>query len=384
MKLGISLSGGGVRATVFHLGALARLAETELWGNIAHISTVSGGSLCVALIFEKSGRRWPGGEEYLHNILRRIQQLLNSFDLERAYKVQTLTHPWRLLHGRAHVLGSLMQKYWGINSNVADMPLKPRWTINATCYETGKNWRFSAKRMGDYVANYVMKPEFPLADAIAASAAVPGLIGPLRLDTNWFRWQKYENGNNVDVKPIASSLHLWDGGIYDNLGLEVLYKMGKGLRSDLDYCLVFDASKPVGRTYRPRLPFVRFGKQAIRLIDITTDQIRSLRAREAFAFFRERKCGGYLRIGESVRTVFAHLEYKDENTLFNSCLNEQDVMAAATFNTTLRAIAPKEFLLMLRHGYETCNAVLVGSLSEPFQSFRMEKWERLFLADSKE
>lgn len=384
MRLGISLSGGGVRATVFHLGVLARLAESELWGNIAHISTVSGGSLCAALIFEKSGRRWPSGEEYLHNILFRIQQLLTTFNLERAYKFQTLTHPWRLLHGRAHVLGALMQKYWGITSNVADMPLKPRWTINATCYETGKSWRFSAKRMGDYVANYVMLPEFPLADAIAASAAVPGLIGPLRLFTKGFRWQKYENDNEVDVNPIASSLHLWDGGIYENLGLEALYKVGKGLRSDLDYCLVCDASKPVGRTYRPYLPLIRFGKQAIRLVDITTDQIRSLRAREAFAIFRARECGGYLRIGESVRTIFAHLEYKNyEDTLLDSCLHEQDAMAAATFDTTLRAIALEEFLLLFRHGYETCNAVLVATLNVPFQSFRMEKWERLFSADSK-
>lgn len=384
MRLGISLSGGGIRATVFHLGALARLAESELWGNTAHISTVSGGSLCVALIFEKSGRRWPNGDEYLHNTLLRIQQLLITFNLERTYKFQTLTHPWRLLRGRANVLGSLMQKNWGITSNVADMPLKPRWTINTTCYETGKNWRFSAKRMGDYVANYVMQPEFSLADAIASSAAVPGIIGPLRLHTKGFRWQKYENGNEVDVKPIASSLHLWDGGIYENLGLEALYKVGKGLRNDLDYCLVCDASKPVGRTSRPWFPFIRFGKQAIRLIDITTDQIRSLRAREAFSFFRERKCGGYLRIGESVQTVFTHLEYKDyENSLLNGCLNEQYVMAAATFDTTLRAIAPEEFILLFRHGYETCNAVLVATLNSTFQSFKTEKWKSLFSADGK-
>ena len=29
-KIGIALSGGGVRATVFHLGVLARLAEDDL------------------------------------------------------------------------------------------------------------------------------------------------------------------------------------------------------------------------------------------------------------------------------------------------------------------------------------------------------------------
>lgn len=385
MRLGISLSGGGVRATVFHLGALARLAESELWGNMAHISTVSGGSLCIALIFEKSECRWPISVEYLHETLPIIYKLLTTFNLERAYKFKTFTHPWSLLYGRAHVLASLIKKNWGITSNVANMPLEPRWTINATCYETGKNWRFSAKRMGDYIANYVMQPDFPLADAIATSAAVPGLIGPLQLHTKGFRWQKYENGNKLDVKPIAPSLHLWDGGIYENLGLEALYKVGKGLRRDLDYCLVCDASKPVEKTDKPWFPFIRFGKQAIRLINITTDQVRSLRAREVFTFFRERKCGGYLRIGESVKTVFKNLEHEHKNNIpLESCLNEKDVIVASAFDTTLRALEPGAFRLLFRHGYETCNAVLMATLDVPFQSFTSEKFERWFLATDKQ
>ena len=50
LKLAIALSGGGVRASVFHLGVLSRLAIDDLLENITFISTVSGGTLVTGLI----------------------------------------------------------------------------------------------------------------------------------------------------------------------------------------------------------------------------------------------------------------------------------------------------------------------------------------------
>ena len=52
LKVGLALSGGGVRAAVFHLGVLARLAEEEeIFKNIKALSTVSGGSLVVGMLY---------------------------------------------------------------------------------------------------------------------------------------------------------------------------------------------------------------------------------------------------------------------------------------------------------------------------------------------
>ena len=59
MKIAIAFSGGGVRATVFHLGVLARLARQDLLGQIRNISTVSGGSLAAGLVVASAGNRWP-------------------------------------------------------------------------------------------------------------------------------------------------------------------------------------------------------------------------------------------------------------------------------------------------------------------------------------
>ena len=45
MKLGLALSGGGFRATVFHLGVLDRLAAENLLESVSFMSTVSGCSI---------------------------------------------------------------------------------------------------------------------------------------------------------------------------------------------------------------------------------------------------------------------------------------------------------------------------------------------------
>ena len=52
LQVGIALSGGGFRASVFHIGVFKALAEHGYMGNIKYISSVSGGSFTIALIFK--------------------------------------------------------------------------------------------------------------------------------------------------------------------------------------------------------------------------------------------------------------------------------------------------------------------------------------------
>lgn len=85
MKIALAFSGGGVRATVFHLGVLARLAREDLLGRVKIISSVSGGSLAAGLVFASTGNRWPGRAEYLHDVVPQIQRLLTSTNLQWSY-----------------------------------------------------------------------------------------------------------------------------------------------------------------------------------------------------------------------------------------------------------------------------------------------------------
>lgn len=50
-RLGLALSGGGLRASLFHIGVLARLAELDLLREVQVLSTVSGGSIVGALYY---------------------------------------------------------------------------------------------------------------------------------------------------------------------------------------------------------------------------------------------------------------------------------------------------------------------------------------------
>jgi len=63
-NIGLALSGGGMRAAVFHLGALRFLAEKKLLENIKYISTVSGGTLLVGLIYHSNEYNWPTSEYF--------------------------------------------------------------------------------------------------------------------------------------------------------------------------------------------------------------------------------------------------------------------------------------------------------------------------------
>ena len=60
-KVGLALSGGGFRASLFHLGVLAKLAERDVLRNVEILSCVSGGSTSARSTTSSCGlcsRRW--------------------------------------------------------------------------------------------------------------------------------------------------------------------------------------------------------------------------------------------------------------------------------------------------------------------------------------
>ena len=205
MKIGLALSGGGLRATIFHLGALTRLARQSLLEDITFISTVSGGSLLIALVHACSGNAWPGSDTFLQQTIPKARRLLTARSLDRAYFRRTFLSPWVLRDGRAVALARALQDCWSVSGLLSELPDNPRWIINATCYETGKNWRFMKKRMGDYVTGYVASPRLPIAQAVAASSAVPGLVGSLKLDTGRFDWFVYDREHITQPHPPPGS-----------------------------------------------------------------------------------------------------------------------------------------------------------------------------------
>jgi predicted acylesterase/phospholipase RssA len=118
-----------------------------------------------------------------------------------------------------------------------------------------------------------------VADAMAVSAAFPGVIGPFVIEADIYEWRKRETWDlpkdAAEIKPPPfDKLHLYDGGIYDNLGTEPLFDSGKQCQKDgTDFIMVSDAGAPLGRIAPGRFrPF-----RLKRVADIMSDQTRALR-----------------------------------------------------------------------------------------------------------
>ena len=381
MKLGLALSGGGFRATAYHLGVLARLAREDLLEDVAQLSTVSGGSLCIGMVFAINEFRWPGSQEYLEKIVPQAHIHMTTYNLQLGLLRRLLRSPWRLFQTKANDLSGLMRQKWGVTASLRDLPTRPRWMINATCYETGKNWRFERFRMGDYVVGYTNDVDIPLSDALAASAGFPGLIGPLVLKTGGRSWYKYEQHPDTGLsageadtsparktKPITpafNQVHLWDGGVYDNQGLEALHDFNTGWREGIDFLVISDGSgKPKPEAYR-------LGAQVfLRIITgVMMDQIRSLRARAIFERIQNHGDKGvYLTIGNTCHEVIASVGREAELAdLCQACLSDSDAERAGNFPTVIRQLTPDEFELLSRHGYEVADYTLVAYYPDQFK-----------------
>ncbi len=374
MKIGIALSGGGYRAAAFHIGVLARLAKSELLEHFSFISTVSGGSMAIGLVYQNNGFKWPSSTKYLKDFVPFAYKTLTSANLQRNVVGDIFKWPFRLFSSRANLISRRMRNEMGINISVNQLPKgntgtedlaerEPRWIINTACYESGVNFRFESKRMGDSKIGYVDHPEVPLCDAIAASAGFPVLVGPMALKTNGFNWYEYENKikKPLDKIKVPDKLHLWDGGVYDNLGLEALVNYdnppkGYAYRDDVDYLMVSNASgKSDMQEYKPGVNAI------LRLISISKYQVESLRSRDILhRFINHKRAGRYFDTDNYCEQVLKKAGY-DNNQIREKSkgyLSKSDADKAARIKTEIKNLSRDQFILLFRQGFEVADCTL--------------------------
>ena len=301
-NIGIALSGGGIRATIFHLGLFKWLAENNLMETVKCISSVSGASLCVGLIYSYNFLKWPTSKEFRTTVLPSIEKTLLSKDLQFSALSRLIISPayW---NKKVNIVAKSLESRWGIHGNLSDLTGNVKWYINCTTYETGKRFYFCKEKMGDYKIGYVEKPDIPLSDVMAASAGFPVLIGPYSLQTGNYHWNPGEY-SKPEWKPPHGILHLWDGGVYDNLGLESIYKFDNGgtLTDGLQFMIVSNASASISFHHRQ---FNRADQHLKRILDISMDQVTSLRTRTVMDFIKRTNQGLYIKIGNSAEKIIS-------------------------------------------------------------------------------
>jgi len=339
IRIALVLSGGGIRAMVFHLGMMKLLAERGLLENIEKLSTVSGGSLLIGLMLQEAGMQWPSSEVFLSQIYPILRMKLCQRSLQWG-ALRQLRNPLNICFflSRANLLALALKNEWQVSGRLADLPAHPEWSINGTTAENGKRFRFKVTDIGDYTLGYAASANFPLADALAVSAAFPGGFGPLALNASKFSWYKRPWGAPVGTEQPVNigyeTLHLYDGGVYDNLGLEPFFDAGRGKAKQEGLCIIVsDAGAPLaaGFSFGAFNPF-----RLKRVADIMSDQAHALRVR-TFSTYLQKEPG---------RGAFIYI-----NTPIEKEIPSKSMEFAAGFPTTLRRLNTDEFDRLASHGY---------------------------------
>jgi len=351
-RIGLALSGGGIRAAIFHLGALQYFAEAGLFKRIANISSVSGASLAMGVILAANGNKWPTEETFLLTIQPAVRKLITENNIQAA-ALRRLPFSPKYWRHRVNLLAKILEEKWCIRGNIQDLPAQPYWEINCTTFETGNNFRIRRDYMGDSTIGYVQNPNLPISHMIAASAAFPVLIGPYILQTNGFRWTK-DKHSKLPQAPnrIDDHYSLWDGGVYDNLGIDPLYTTARGLDDEIDFLIVSNASAFTGHQ-------LRRGNispaNLRRLLDISMNQVDVLRSRQVLSSIIRKGKGMYLKIG----LTCAHIAdiWGIPQSKINGSLSEADAAKVRDYPTTLNSPTPQDFDLIFRHGYENAKCV---------------------------
>src|SRR4029453_4620091 len=89
-KVGLALSGGGFRASLFHIGVLARLAELDLLRHVEVLSCLSGGSIIGALYYLKVRKLLEGRPD---NEITRQDYIRLVDDMEKAFTADIKHNP---------------------------------------------------------------------------------------------------------------------------------------------------------------------------------------------------------------------------------------------------------------------------------------------------
>ncbi|MCB1978579.1 MAG: patatin-like phospholipase family protein [Burkholderiaceae bacterium] len=255
MLVAVTLSGGGARAAAFRFGVLSAMQQARFhWNGRDNtlleatdvVSGVSGGSI-VAAYFAAYGIE--GLPRFEPDFLRKnFQNSLIAQALHPSNLID-LSSPWL---GRSHLLARrLDQLYGGMNfGDVERRPRHPQLFITATDMSQGAGFEFTWDQFALICSDL---SSVPLSFAVAASSAVPLLLSPMTLKNYAGSCDNRQNALalpasgqggtararlyrahersylNAQRKPY---IHLVDGGLADNLGVQRLLDrtLGGGLR----------------------------------------------------------------------------------------------------------------------------------------------------------
>jgi predicted acylesterase/phospholipase RssA len=350
-KIGLALSGGGFRASLFHIGVLAYLAEKDLLRHVEVLSCVSGGSIVgthayleIRRLLQEKADRDITRSDYVEIVKRVERDFLAGIQRNiRCHAYGSILANLRALiqpsYTTTRKLGDLYERFLfsRVEGNrkdwkryVSDLFVRPKgedelfqpkydnWrrstkvpmlVLNATTLNTGHNWQFTASWMGEppislddeIEANYRLRRmyyhEAPILRDRWRSRLLRAFAPP---DYRHFRLGEAVAASSCvpglfeplmlpDLYP-GKAVRLVDGGVFDNQGVASL------LEQDCNGMIVSDASGQTESDDHPsgsRLPV------ALRSFSVSMERVREAQFRELAA----RQRSGLLK-----KLAFMHLK----------------------------------------------------------------------------
>lgn len=222
----LCLSGGGYRAALFHLGAVRRLNELGVLGQIDTITSVSGGSILAAHLAKSIGADWPVPHEVYPDFDAKVSEPFHRF-CQRNIRTVPLALgllPWNW--GGHAAVDALEREYFSdlTKATLTSLPTRPNFVFCATDMSYGVNWTFTRNLVGSYMAGYARTPAgWTVARAVAASSCFPPFFNPQPMGLSPGDLDRGDDKSDKRDERIRS-LRLSDGGLYDNMGLEPVWK----------------------------------------------------------------------------------------------------------------------------------------------------------------
>jgi predicted acylesterase/phospholipase RssA len=333
--LGLTLSGGGFRATLYHLGVVRFLYDAGALSRVRRICSVSGGSILAAHLVLNWGR-YTGKAADFDAAAKELLDLVRS-DLRgrvvRRWLLGLLTClrwvSWTGL-SRIRLLEREYQRLYG-KKQLKDLKGGPELYLLATSMTTGDLCAFTAEGLaiddGDDEKTFA-QPNLPIALAVAASSAFPPFFPPLQVTREML---------HRAVGEFSNDHYLADGGVFDNLGIRKMQRLLEARPLPLSYVLVSDAQCPFDWALNSR--YALLPKRATRASDILMKRVSDLEY-------------------EHIKRRAGHAAWK----YVKCCLKDEtpaEAMPPAlqfdsrTIRTDLDPFSPVEIEVLVRRGYTT-------------------------------
>ena len=260
-RVGVALSGGGHRASVWAAGLLLYLADVGRNGDVGAIASVSGGSITNGVVAQQMDYRQARADEVraglrplMHHIaytglffwgpstnvyvvtvlgvlglgvLGLLSGLIMTFisgigvaaGIVLAVSLVVLAVGVVILAQRSKVVDRALARthfsQQGRPTRLADVARSLDQVFCATELQAGEHFYLSPRFLYSYRFGCGQPGDLALSTAVQASACLPGAFAARRLDTAPHRFQR--SAEVTEPPAIPGQMLLTDGGVYDNM-----------------------------------------------------------------------------------------------------------------------------------------------------------------------